>query len=278
MPEGFALLVLLVELGLIGLAAGLLGGMLGIGGGIIMIPALTILMANRYFGTEAFHLYKLAAITTTVVLSIPAVMRHARAKAIVPGIIKRMIPAAVIGVVLGVALSATFVSGATVYLRRLFGAFLIGVVIFNIYQAWRFAQADVAVRDHCPLPGRGWWYTLLVGVPTGFVAGLLGVGGGVWAVPMQRLALGVRMRHAIANSAATILPVAVTTVCTLSVMIHQTTQLKLWHGFAVAAVLAPGALAGAWFGAGLTHRLPAQQLRLAFQILLAIAGLRLLLG
>ena len=88
----------------IGLAAGVLGGLLGVGGGILMIPALTFIFADKY-GPNSFHVYNLAAISTSFVLAIPAAIRHTRAGAVIYPFLRSIVPLAVIGVVAGVLLS-----------------------------------------------------------------------------------------------------------------------------------------------------------------------------
>ncbi|MBN2448378.1 MAG: sulfite exporter TauE/SafE family protein [Phycisphaerae bacterium] len=279
MPEWLTVQLVLALLG-IGLGAGLVGGMLGVGGGIVMIPAMWFVLGDQKFGPESFHLFKLGAIATSAVLSVPAIMRHRRAGAIVPSIARGMIPLALVGVLLGVALSSLFVREQTLLLRRIFGGFLELVAALNLYQSWAQAGDERSLRDHCPVGWRARVYGPLAGFPAGVIAGLLGIGGGVWAVPAQRMALGVRLRNAIANSAVVILPVSITTALMQSVAISRMTTLQdgAWPGFLLAACLAPGAMLGAWRGAGLTHRLPVRQLRVAFQVLLAIAGLRLMLA
>jgi uncharacterized membrane protein YfcA len=276
-PTGEDLWILIAQLAGIGAAAGLLGGMLGIGGGIVMITAMTILLGQR-FGPESFHLYKLASITTTIALSIPAIMRHRQARAIVPGMLWSMVPAAVLGVLAGVALSSVFVREHTLLLRRGFGVFLECVVLFNLYQSYAGLSEESGSVRRCPMPSR--WKILagVVGIPMGFLGGFLGIGGGVWAVPSQRLVLGVKIRSAIANSAATILPVAVTTSLVHAYAITQRTELHVSDAYWLALVLAPTALVMAWIGAALTHTVPVKTLKQAFQILLAVAGLRLILG
>lgn len=263
----------------IGAAAGLLGGMLGVGGGILMIPAMVIFLGTNAYGQNSFHIYKLAAISTSLVLSIPAVIRHHRAHAIVYRMLPGILPLAAVGVILGVALANTFVGEHTATLRRTFGAFLELVVLSNLLQAWQARYGKQSLRQSCPLPHRRLLIGLTVGLPAGFIAGLLGVGGGVWAVPAQRELLGLRIRNAIANSASMIICIAIVTATALSYTISRLddNHISPLTGFWLAAWLAPGALLGGWCGAGLTHRLPVNLLRWAFQILLAITGARLLL-
>jgi uncharacterized membrane protein YfcA len=267
-------------LGLLGVGAlaGMLGGLLGIGGGIVMIPAMAIFLGDRY-GIDSFHAYKQAAISTSLVLSLTAVYRHRRAQAIVYRMLPGIIPLAMVGVIGGVLLASTMVGQYTAMLRRTFGGFLEVVVLISLYQEWQAQRGVTHLFDSCPMPNRRSLIGTVVGVPAGVIAGLLGVGGGIWAVPAQRLLFGVQIRNAIANSACMILFVSAATALGLSLHnarlggdppLHLTGWwLTLW--------LAPGAFAGGWVGATLTHVLPVRWLRYAFLALLTVTGMRLIL-
>lgn len=269
-----------VELLGVGLLAGVLGGLLGIGGGVIMIPALVVFLGADAFGPNSFHAYKLAAISTSLILSIPAVIRHTRARAVVYPMLPGILPLAALGVVLGVLLSGLFVNEQTATLRRVFGGFLELIVLNFIHQEHRARRGLATMCDACPLPRRRMRIGLLVGLPAGIIAGLLGVGGGVWAVPAQRQLLGITLRSAIANSAFAIICIAATTSAALSIQLHRLADPGVHpvQGWRLAAWLAPGALLGGWLGAGLTHRIPVRWLRYAFLALLTVTGLRLMLS
>lgn len=268
-PEQYAALVL------IGLAAGVLGGLLGIGGGLVMIPALQFVLGEA-LGPGSFHVYKLAAITTSIALSIPAIIRHWQAGAVVPGLVRSIVPAAVAGVFLGVWASSMLADERTYLLRRLFGGFMLAVVAFGIYRRLRPADVESGARLRCPMPNRRALIGACVGFPSGLIAGLLGVGGGVWAVPMQHLGHGVRLRNAIANSACMIVFVAAATSLTHGLAVSRMTGLRALDGWTLAAFVAPGAVVGAWCGAGFAHRIPLTWLRAAVDVLLLVAGSRLL--
>lgn len=261
----------------IGTAAGLVGGLLGVGGGIIMIPGMYLILAD-HFGVNSFHLYKLAAISTAIVVSIPATVRHRRAGAILPPLLKRMILPALVGILVGVLLGKCMANESTHFLRRMFGGFLLAVVAFNIYLVRRTAHGDVAIRPYCPLPNARPWVGALPGMPAGLIAGLLGIGGGVWAVPAQRLFLGVRLRYAIANSSAMIIVIATATSIGQSIAVEGMEGVRAVDGWWLTAWLAPGAVVGGWFGAALTHKIPTGWLRLVFYVLLAVTGVRLVSG
>lgn len=106
-----------------------------------------------------------------------------------------------------------------------------------------------------------------VGVATGVLAGLLGIGGGILLVPFLVLAVGMSQHEAEATSLLVILPTAVAA----SVALRRRDVGDLPVALALGSV---GAL-GAALGALLALSLPADVLRSAFAILLAVVGLRL---
>ena len=76
-------------IGVLGLVAGTLGGMLGVGGSLIMIPAL-VMMFGREGQTEGFnlHLYQAAAMIVNLFVAIPATLRHRQAGAVMGAVMK----------------------------------------------------------------------------------------------------------------------------------------------------------------------------------------------
>jgi uncharacterized membrane protein YfcA len=272
--------VQVLELVGVGFLAGVLGGLLGIGGGIVMIPAMVILLGQPY-GENSFHLFKLGAITTSILLSALAALRHRQAGAIVAPMAASMVPLSAVGVGVGVLLAGTLAGPYTAILRRLFGVFLELVVVISVYQDWLAARGRAQLCRSCPMPRRWLWIGSLVGLPAGVIGGLLGVGGGIWAVPVQKLVLGIHLRHAIANSSVMVVAIAIVTSVLLSLQVphlQADPPLQPAEGWWLAVWLTPGAVMGGWLGAGLTHTLPVKALRRAFLLLLVIAGLRLILG
>jgi len=256
---------------LIGLAAGVLGGLLGVGGGLVMIPAMAVLLGKLY-GPGSLHLYQLAALSIAFLLSIPAARQHLRARAVVKRFLASVIAFGVGGVLLGVVLGSGLAGEQTHVLQRIFGGFLILLVGASI---WEARGSDASKVASCPTPARWLFVGAWVGLPAGLLAGLLGVGGGIWAVPVQHRGLGIRLQSAIATSACMIVGLAAAATISKGVAVARMADLKLGPAWVLAACLAPGAIAGASFGARLTHILPLKWLRLAFHILLAATGVRL---
>ena len=267
----------------VGLAAGLVGGMLGIGGALVMIPGLIFLRGNAD-GPAALHLYKLAAIAASIVVAIPAAIRHGRAGAVQRSAWTTILPFALLAIPLGVWVAGLFAADRSHALEKILG----GVILFAIVaQLFQVRAAIVAVSGEAPDKTdtrapveEGATHPLLqglvVGAPVGFLAGLLGIGGGVWNVPAQHFGFRVPLRTAIANSAVVIGFVAPATTLLQTIAVARMSGLSPQVGFVLALAMAPGALLGGWIGAGLTHRVPTVWLRWCFLIALSAAAIRLI--
>jgi len=249
---------------LIGLAAGMLGGLLGIGGSIIMIPSMVILFPHR--GADAQHLFQAAAMAANVAVSLPAAIRHARAGALRYDLLKWLLPTGLVAILVGVWFSNQL-DGLT--LRRIFAGFLLYLAAQTIIKVYR-KRPDHTEAESLVTPIR----TGAIGVVLGSAAGLLGIGGGILAVPLGQALCKLPLRQAIAASSATMCITAsvgaFTKIATLP-QHHQTPA----DAILLSVALAPTAMVGAWIGASFTHRLPAHVLRGALAILLLLASWRM---
>src|SRR5262245_45589690 len=113
----------------IGLVAGWVGGLMGVGGSLVMIPGLTLLL-----GSERQHLYQAAAMIVNVAVVGPAALKHLRAGVTLPAILTWTMPAATLAAVIGVAASnlGVFEGRGQGYLQYLFGAFLVYAAAYNL--------------------------------------------------------------------------------------------------------------------------------------------------
>ncbi len=257
---------------LIGLGGGLAGGLLGLGGSVIMIPCMTLLFGPRQ------HLHQAAAMIVNIFVSTPAVFQHLRARAVMSRVVKEMLPAAVISVILGVLLSELpiFRGDGKVYLTGVFGLFLIVVTVGELR---RLLGKSVAKRRNeggeatAPVSRRAW----IVGVPTGLIGGLLGVGGGIVAVPLQQRLVGLPLRNSIANSATMMVALSLVGAGFKNYALVTEHGYHLVHSCRLALMLIPGAVLGSLIGSRLTHVLPVRFVRGAFVIFLLMAAGRMLL-
>ncbi|MFQ5411899.1 MAG: sulfite exporter TauE/SafE family protein [Phycisphaerae bacterium] len=256
----------------LGLIAGSCGGLLGIGGSVVMIPAMALM-----FGSDQQHLYQATAMIVNFFVVAPAVLRHMRARATIRSVTRIMIPSAIAGAIVGVRLSElpVFKGVGQGYLQIIFATFLAYVLAHNLLRmrATRGASAgSVAPVDKPPHPIA----IILVGLPTGLLGGLLGIGGGLYAVPAQQVCLRLPLPNAIANSAATILWSSVVGAILKNAGLASHAQ--SWsHSVLMAACLIPTAMIGSWFAAGRVHHWPVNVIRAIFSILLAYCAVRLFL-
>ena len=135
----------IVLLPLVGLLCGVVGGLFGLGGGLVLIPVLLLMLGTTY-GPGSLHVYKLAALLMSVVLSVPATVRQVRVRAVVPGILTGVVPFAICGAVAGVLLAGVFSHERSAVLARVFGGFPLLAVFLSAL--WRSGSA-AGLRCSC---------------------------------------------------------------------------------------------------------------------------------
>lgn len=253
----------------IGVVMGFFGGLLGIGGSVIMIPALVFA-----FG-ESQHLYQASAMICSFFVGASATIVHRREKVLMGDVLKWLVPAGAVGSVIGVAISnsSVFAGENSYLLARILGGFMVYVVVYNLL---KFRQSDGGA-DGFDISGvrRSRVVSILCGLLSGIPAGLLGLGGGVLLVPMQQVFLRLPLKRAISNSAAAI------ALLTILAAVYKTATLPQ-HGIAaieavkIGAVVIPGAIIGASLGGRGVHKLPSKVVRVVFIVLMALACYKLL--
>ena len=250
-----------------GILAGLVGGMLGIGGGIVIVPVLHYLFQYQGFPASSLMQVVIAtSLATIVVTSVAATYAHHRKGAVLWPVLFRFVPGLLIGSCLG-AMLADIVSSD--FLRFIFGAFEILVALqigFNLTPGARTALPNASV-----LAGSG------TGI--GFFSTLLGIGGGTLTVPFL-LWHNVNIRNAVAVSSACGFPVAVAGTATMIVAGQDNSGLPE-HAFGylywpAALLIMAMTVVFAPYGAKLTHYLPVDILKRLFAVLLFIVGVRML--
>ncbi len=256
----------IIELVFIGLAAGTLGGMLGIGGSVIMIPAMAIIF-REFNQREWFnqHLAQAAAMWVNLAIAIPSARTHWKNDNVPKDLFVYLFPAALISIIGGVLLSDLLPGNV---LAQLFAVFLLYVVLTNALKIVRRAP-DHAVEDRRVTPLRG----TACGIVMGGFAGLLGIGGGAIAVPLMHVVCRVPLKRAIGASAAVMcLTAGVGASVKLATVGDHASPLYV---IVLALVLAPSAILGSRIGASLTHRVPLNAVRIVFTIVLFLAALKL---
>ena len=183
---------------LTGLLAGLLSGLLGIGGGVVIVPALLALFSWQKFSTV--HMMQIATATSLATIFITSVMTtwvQSKRKAVQWGVLKWMIPGMVLGALLGIVIGKYLPSH---FLKAAFAFFclLLGIkMLLN-------KPKQLTTEESTPrkiMKGLPFFLTISIGV----CSGLLGIGGGVLVVPFL-LWYGLAIPQVSATSAASGLP------------------------------------------------------------------------
>src|SRR6185503_12750298 len=134
------------------------------------------------------------AMIVNVFVALPAAVQHHRAKAIRWDIAAKMLPFGIVFILLGVESSNHFDGVA---LERLFGVFLLYMAVSNAIQLMKNRPEPHVDRQRAAWPIVG-----SVGAAAGFMAGLLGIGGGNIAVPLLQKLCRLPLRQCIATTAA----------------------------------------------------------------------------
>ena len=251
-----------VEYALTGLFAGFLAGYLGIGGGLVLVPALSWLFSRDPATADvAVQMAVATSLATMLFTSMSSLLAHHRRGAILWSLVRQMIPGLLAGALLGSIIADRI---GSVALGNVFGVFalLIGLQMLR-------GTRQTGGR---PLPGR------LVVTGTGFgigtVSSLLGIGGGSMTVPWL-LWHDQRVQNAVATAAACGYPIAIAGTLGF-VMLGDSTSTALTLGYVHLPALAGVAVfsvMGAPLGVAAVHRsspLLAKRFFAAFLLLVAV--------
>jgi uncharacterized membrane protein YfcA len=251
---------LIAELAVLGLVSGFLAGLLGIGGGMLMVPFITFIVGQR--GVAADLAVKMAIATsmaTIVFTSISSVRAHHRRGAVRWDIVRRLAPGIVVG----------SLAGSLGVFALLKGSVL--AIVFALFVGFSATQMFL---DRKPKPTRqmpGTAGQLAAGGVIGFVSGLVGAGGGFISVPFMAWC-NVAIHSAVATSAALGFPIAVANVAGYAISGQSVQGLPqgafgyIWLPALV--VIAACSVCTAPLGARAAHSLPVGKLKRVFASLL----------
>ena len=189
MPDLAHLLPMAALLLAIGAFGGILAGLLGVGGGIVLVPAFYYAFAGLgYGGPELMQVCLATSLATIIVTSVRSVLAHNRKGAVDWDILRTWAPGIVVGAVIGMLVAAQL---RTATLQGIFGGLALIVALYMLFgrASWQVAPAmPTGVRRAVLSP-------LL-----GFLSVLMGIGGGSFGVPVMSLH-GVAIHRAVATAA-----------------------------------------------------------------------------
>lgn len=262
------MIMVFVLYALVGMIAGVLGGMLGIGGGVITVPCLFYLFST--FLPESPYLMHMAIATSLAAMvlnTLASTFAHNKEKHILWKPYRKMAPGVILGAILG-AMIADHLS--TKVLQVIFGLFLI-IIAVRFYRQKSIAHGHYKLPRPLALSG--------FGCGIGMLSNLLGTGGGSFAVPLLT-AFKVRDKNAIGTSAAI---TCITTICGSIAYIFigwQELPDQILGLINLPAFLIVGiaALFTAPLGVKLTTQIHPQKVRRIFAALLALTAISMLLA
>jgi len=251
---------LVFEFALLGLGSGFLAGLLGIGGGMLMVPFITYLMSARGISPDlAVKMAIATSMATIMFTSIASVRAHHRRGAVRWDIVRRLAPGIVIGSLVASLGVFSLLKGSSL------------AIFFGLFVGFSATQMFL---DKKPAPTRqmpGTAGQLGAGGFIGFLSGLVGAGGGFISVPFMTWC-NVAMHNAVATSAALGFPIAVANV--LGYVVGGTSVAQLPPGslgyvwLPALGVIAVCSVFTAPLGARAAHSLPVKKLKRVFASLL----------
>ncbi len=253
---------LLAELLALGICSGFLAGLLGIGGGMLMVPFLTMILSARGISADVSVKMAIATSMATIMFtSISSVRAHHKRGAVRWEIVRGLAPGIVIGGLLAGAGAFAAIKGQA--LALVFGLF----VSFSATQMLKGKKPSASRQ----MPGTAG--QLAAGTGIGFISGLVGAGGGFISVPFMTRC-NVAIHQAVATSAALGFPIALAN--TLGYVVGGWNLPSLAPGaFGYLYLPALGVIAGASvllapLGARTAHAMNVAQLKRAFAGLLYV--------
>ncbi len=254
---------------LVGSVAGTIAGLLGIGGGFIIVPALLFVFHNQRFAPDlAAHLAIGTSLATIVPTSLSSLMAHHRRGAVRWPVFWLLTP----GIIAG-ALTGSMVA-----------SLLQGRILHTVFGLFASLAATQMIMNRPPAPHRQLLRRtgmIAAGSFIGAISGITGIGGGSLTVPFL-LWCNVGVREAVGTSAACGFPIAVSgTLGFIAGGWHQS-NLPAWSTGSVywpaVLAIAVASVAFAQLGARLAHRIPTMLLKRIFAVFLVLMSIKLIFG
>jgi len=252
---------------LLGIFVGIAAGLLGIGGGIIIVPSLTTIFLMQGMPVEnVVHIALGTSMATIIVTSISSLRAHNKKGAVLWEVVKMIAP----GIIIGTFLS-TFIAA---YLSSFYLA-----ILFSIFMGYVSLQMFLNKK---PKPSRkllGAKVQFFSGTIIGSISALVSIGGGSLSVPYL-IWQNIDAKKAIGTSAAIGFPIAISG--TLGYVINGWEYSSL-ENYMLGFVCLPAFFFIAFFsyftaplGVKLSHALPVEVVKKIFAVLLMVLSLKML--
>lgn len=263
------LLPLIIGLMVAAIMGGLLAGLLGVGGGIIIVPALFWLFSIIKFEPQlAMHTAVGTSLATIIATSISSMRAHHKKDAVDWDLFKRWLPTMAIGALLG-GFIAKYIASTILVLIFACLAVLVAINLFRPISKVISSQLPSENKQ------RG------IGGVIGFASALMGIGGGTFSVPTL-VAYSYPAHRAVGTAAALGLVIALP--ATIGFIVSGWGKAGLlpysfgYVNLIAAGIMLPFTMFFAPIGAKLAHKLPAETIKRAFAVFLFITAMRMLIS
>lgn len=268
MPEMSLLLPLLAFLLAIGAFAGVLAGLLGVGGGIVLVPAFFYsFQVLGYEGPQLMQVCLATSLATIVVTSVRSVLSHNKKGAVDWEILRTWAPGIAIGAAIGVAVASNLRS------EVLQGVFGVLAMIVGLYMG--FGRSEWRLGQVMPVGAR----RAAISPTVGFLSVLMGIGGGSFGVPLMSL-YNVVIHRAVATAAGFGLVIAVPGVIGFLLLeVDPASRPPFTIGavnlIAFGIIVAMTLITAPW-GVKLAHSLDPKPLKRVFAVFLVLVAINML--
>lgn len=252
-----------------GAVAGVLAGLLGVGGGIVIVPMLLAVFPLQNVPSEVTQLLALGtSLASIVITSISSSRAHHKHKAVHWDIVKNITPGILLGTFLGSLVASHM---PTLFLKLFFIVFIVLVALKMISSYQPKASGEIP----------GFLGTSAVGGGIGLISSFVGIGGGTLSVPFLAFC-NIPMHEAVGTSAAIGFPIACAgtigyIVAGFNNPILPSGTLGYVHLWALLGIASASFLT-APLGAKLSHALPTSKLKKCFAVFLLIIALKMFLN
>ncbi|MGA2298236.1 MAG: sulfite exporter TauE/SafE family protein [FCB group bacterium] len=254
---------------IIGICAGVMAGMFGIGGGVVMVPAMILIM---HFTIVQANGTSLAALMMPV--GILAVIAYHKENFLDIKVAAILAFGLLVGVLFGAKLALVLPANI---LKQIYGLFLLWV-------SWRFFEVqsflakkfNIGIKSKPKIDDENiekklpFYLLIPFGIVAGVLSGLFGIGGGLVMVPMMVTFMNFSTKKAVGTSlGALLLPVALPGV----IMYYNAGQLNI----SASALLAAGLVIGSIIGAKITISLPTPIVKKVYAVFLLVMSLQFII-
>ena len=260
---------ILVTYVLVGAVAGVLAGLLGIGGGQVIVPMLVFCFVRQGVPDAVImHLALGTSLASIMFTAVSSFWAHHKRGAVRWDVVRKIVIGIFTGTFIGSFIAAQL---STRFLKGFFVVFLYYVAVQMLI--------NKKPKTSRQIPGRSAMFG--VGNAIGMLSSLVGIGGGIISVPFM-IACNISVHHAIGTSAAIGFPIAI--AGTIGYLYNGLSVPDL-PDFSLGYIYLPALLGivvtsvlTAQLGVRLAHSLPVERLKRVFAVLLLMVGTRMLVG